>query len=202
MFGIHHYVRLTPCGAQLQTYERVSSPTVFPYPFCPLPPPDSSTRTPICNPAHPRAAPLLVAGRARGPASTWSEPRRRRPSVRAGVRVERATPPPVERPRRWRRERTRPLHLRRLHPRRPQPRATAPFAAPSPVLPLRGFSRGGRCFLALSEPRRRRRSARAGVRIERATPPPAERPGGLGDRRHERPRCWWLRPSSPRCALP
>ena len=157
MFGIHHYVRLTPCGAQLQTYERVSSPTVFPYgPFCPPRTPLLARRSAIL------LTPLLVAGRARGPASAWSEPRRRRPSVRAGVRVERATPPPVERHRRWRRERTRPLHLRRLHPRRPQPRATAPFASSSPVLPLRGFSRGGRCFLASSEPRRRRPSARTG----------------------------------------
>jgi len=162
MFGIHHYVRLTPCGAQLQTYERVSSPTIFPYgPFCP--PPGllySHAGLQSCSPAG--GSPLLVAGQACGPASAWSEPRRRLPSVRAGVRVERATPPPVERHRRWRRERTRPLHLRRLHPRRPQPRATAPFAAPSPVLPLRGFSHGGRCFLASSEPRRHRPSARAG----------------------------------------
>jgi len=84
--------------------------------------------------------------------TAWSEPRRRRPSARAGVAeappAERARPPPVER-----------ADAVRVEP-------AAPLPAERPV---------GRPCLACCAAAGR--STQAGVHVEPAAPPPAERAG-------------------------
>jgi len=113
--------------------------------------------------------------------TAWSEPRRRRPSARAGVAeappAERARPPPVER-----------ADAVRVEPAAPLP-AERPVGRPCLACCAaagRSTQAGVRvdsCHAAAGRAsvssllRHRRPSARAGVRVEPAVPPPAESAG-------------------------